>query len=127
MENYDNLDFKYTEVAVLMKTTNKYKPGKVPFYLQALTPSKAKTNQTETINLTQATSTLGNTDTSALGTSEITTGSTLMIELPREVARNYPKKWIPQGTRFLVNFIGGDLTKPVIVGRDYDGYVQQSE
>lgn len=126
MENYENLDFKYTEVAILMQTTNKYNPGKVPFYLQALTPSKAKTLENQTTSLTQTVSGLANTDVSALGTSDITTGSTITIELPREVTRSFPTKWIPQGTRFLVNFIGGDLTKPVIVGRDYDGYVQHT-
>lgn len=122
--DFGNLDLKYVEVAILMETTNKYHPGKVQFYLQALTPSKPKTVD----NTVRNTSNLGNLTNvdSNIGASEITSGSTLTLELPKEVARNYPKKWIPQGTRFLVSFIGGDLTKPVIIGRDYDGYVQQS-
>ena len=63
----------------------------------------------------------------SLSTSNVTTGSTITLLLPKEIARNYPKKWIPQGTRFLVSFIGGDLTKPVIIGREFDGQgLQQS-
>ena len=61
-------------------------------------------------------------------TASVICASNLLLELPKEVARNYPKKFIPPGTRFLVAFIGGDLTKPVIIGRDYDGYeIHESE
>nr|DAE82534.1 MAG TPA: type VI secretion system component [Caudoviricetes sp.] len=28
-------------------------------------------------------------------------------------------KFIPPGTRFLVSFTSGDITKPVIVGREF--------
>ena len=42
--------------------------------------------------------------------------------MPKEVARNLPTKFIPPGTRFTIAFLGGDINKPVVTGRDYDGY-----
>jgi hypothetical protein len=49
---------------------------------------------------------------------KINTSSIIKIKLPREVTRDYPKKYIPVGTRFIVTFNSGDITKPVIVGRE---------
>ena len=113
--NFNDMDLKYVEVAVLMQVTNKYHPGICPFYLQSLTPSQPKTTETQTIPFT------GNNlmNDSSIGASSLKSGSTIELELPREIARQFPVKWIPQGTRFLVLFIGGDITKPVIIGRDY--------
>lgn len=113
--NFNDIDLKYVEVAILMQVTNKYHPGVCPFYLQSLTPSQPKTTKTQTIPFT------GNNlmNDSSIGASSLESGSTIELELPREIARQFPVKWIPQGTRFLVLFIGGDITKPVIIGRDY--------
>lgn len=113
--NFNDIDLKYVEVAILMQVTNKYHPGVCPFYLQSLTPSQPKTTETQTIPFT------GNNlmNDSSIGASSLESGSTIELELPREIARQFPVKWIPQGTRFLVLFIGGDITKPVIIGRDY--------
>lgn len=113
--NFNDMDLKYVEVAVLMQVTNKYHPGVCPFYLQSLTPSQPKTTETQTIPFT------GNNlmNDGSIGASSLKSGSTIELELPREIARQFPVKWIPQGTRFLVLFIGGDITKPVIIGRDY--------
>ena len=113
--NYNDMDLKYVEVAVLMQITNKYHPGICPFYLQSLTPSQPKTLQTQNIPFTG--NNLAN-DSTNIGASGLEAGSTIQLELPREIAREFPLKWI-QGTRFLVLFIGGDITKPMIIGRDY--------
>ena len=47
------------------------------------------------------------------------TASTIMLEIPTDVARKYPVKFIPPGTRFIVTFNSGDITKPVIVGGEF--------
>ncbi len=39
--------------------------------------------------------------------------------------RNFPKKFIPIGTRFLVSYTGGDISKPVIVGREFDDEIEE--
>lgn len=125
MYDYNSDDMKYTEIAILMETTNKYHPGKKQFYLQALTPGQPKTIDTTKENVN--TNNLQNLNDKPQVKS-IESNSTIILELPKEVTRWFPVKWIPPGTRFIVSFIGGDLTKPMIIGRDYDDYssVQQS-
>lgn len=118
MPEMSNMDLKYIEVAVLMDVVNKYEPGEARFYLQSLTPGKSKTNATSITSNTD-TSNLANTNPS-IGSTNVTSGSTITLNVPTECTINYPVKYIPQGTRFLVSFIGGDLTKPVIIGRDYN-------
>jgi len=114
---YSDIDLKYTEVAILMTTCNKYTPGTQTFYLQSLVPMKDKSNSIETEQVSA--SNLENKDISSITLSEVNTSSTIELEVPKEVTRNFPTKWIPPGTRFLVSFAGGNITKPQIVGRDY--------
>lgn len=118
MPNMSNMDLKYVEVAILMDVVNKYEPGFAPFYLQALTPGKSKTTATS-VTSTADTSNLANTNPN-IGSTNVASGSTINLNVPTEYTIDYPVKYVPQGTRFLVSFIGGDLTKPVIIGRDYD-------
>ena len=117
-EFYQNsdMDLRGLEVAILTSTCNKYKPGKQTFYLPTLTPTKEKSR--ELTPVPSDNQNLENKD-SDITTTEAIQGSNILIDLPKEVARWYPKKWIPPGTRFLVKFIGGDITKPQIVGRDF--------
>ena len=105
-----------TEVAILMTTCNKYIPGVQTFYLQSLVAMKEKSNDIE--KSTNTTSHLMNKDTN-IGLSNIKSTTTIQLEVPRDVTLNFPTKWIPPGTRFLVSFTGGDITKPKIVGRDF--------
>ena len=115
---YENVDLKYTEVAVLTSTCNKYHPGMQTFYLQSMNPMNTKSKDKSTVNIDN--SNLQNKESTEASSLEY--GSNIELEMPKEVARNFPTKFIPPGTRFLLSFIGGDLTKPVIVGRDYSGY-----
>lgn len=119
---YNEEDSKYTEIAELTTTCNKYHPGKQTFYLPSLNPMNERPNSVTTV---QESPNLENADSTAKGTS-VECGSNLVLELPKEIARNYPKKFIPPGTRFLVTFVGGDISKPMIIGRDYDGYEVQN-
>lgn len=113
---YTNLDLKYTEIAVLMTTCNKYEPGTQTFYLQAMVPLVSSTNSDSSTSTDSSNILNQNTD---LGLTAVTTGSTIDLDLPKDVSRWYPKKWIPPGTRFIVTFAGGDITKPQITGRDF--------
>ena len=47
------------------------------------------------------------------------TGSSIMLEVPKEVARWFQTKFIPPGTRFVCNFDGGDSTRLKLIGRDF--------
>nr|DAF97774.1 MAG TPA: type VI secretion protein [Myoviridae sp. ctYA416] len=108
----------YTEVAILTSVCNKYKPGYQTFYVQALNPMNMKS----AVKVTSKVRNPNIINKTPLVTGSIETGSNILIEMPKEVVRNFPTKFIPPGTRFLVSFLGGDINKPVIVGRDYDGY-----
>lgn len=117
MSFYDDIDLKYTETIILMTTCNKFNPGIQTFYLQSLVPADSKSNKI--VSEINDGSNILNKDKSGLGISKVSTCNTIQLELPREIARQYPKKWIPPGTRFLMSFNGGDITKPKIVGRDF--------
>mgnify|MGYP007069502157 CR=1 FL=1 len=114
---YENLDLKYSEIAILMTTCNKYNPGTQTFYLQTLNPMQDK--DTSSTTTPADASNIMNKDSSALGMTQINVASTIDLDLPKDIARWYPKKWIPPGTRFVVTFVGGDITKPQITGRDF--------
>lgn len=116
---------QYIEIAELTTTCNKYHPGKQTFYIPALNPMNTRPNSVTTTQ--GAANNIDNAE-EINANSTIESCSNIVLELPKEIARNYPTKFIPPGTRFLICFIGGDLTKPVIIGREYDGYqVQDSE
>lgn len=114
---YNSLDLKYIEIATLMSTCNKYRPGTQMFYIPSLVPLQSQKSTTKKVINT--TSNLQNTsaDKQKLGVKNATTGSTIAINVPKEHTRWYPEKYVPAGTKFLVAFTGGDITKPKIVGR----------
>jgi hypothetical protein len=107
----NNLDTRYTEIAELVYITNKYYPGIQEFRINALVTNK--TNET----VHNQSSNVKNKNSTMLGLSTTTKGDTIKIKLPKEHTINYPDKFIPAGTKFIVNFIGGDISKPLIVGR----------
>ena len=96
----------FTEVGILTSVCNKYEPGYQTFYVQALNPMNMK---------------------SPIKTTSKVRNPNILIEMPKEVVRNFPTKYIPPGTRFTISFLGGDINKPVVVGRDYDGYNENNK
>jgi len=112
----DNGSMEHCEIALLVSTCNKYEPGEQKFYLQSVTPLKDGAGQDSSVTVSN--NNLTNKDSSS-GTSSTSTSSSITLTLPKDISRWYPKKWIPPGTRFIVAFIGGDITKPHIIGRDF--------
>jgi len=106
-----------SEIAILLETTNKYTPGKKKFRLQSLSGLQENSTSSETTAID--TSNILNKDMSALPISSLNSSNIIELELPKDVSRNFPTKFIPPGTRFIVSFISGDITKPVIVGREF--------
>ena len=119
MNEYNtNTDFQHTEIGILTSPCDKYKPGFQTFYLPSLNPMNLKSNTKQTINVQP--SNLVNKEPIKGG--KIQVGSNIWVEMPKEVARQYPYKYIPPGTRFIIGFPSGDITKPIVIGRDYDAY-----
>ena len=121
MDDKYKQDLTYTEVGILTSPCNKYKPGYQTFYIQALNPMNLKSNTKQTVSVKNN----NIINKKGITSGKIEVGSNILIEMPKEVARNFPTKFIPPGTRFIIFFLGGDINKPVVVGRDYDGYQQE--
>ena len=106
-----------TQVAILLETTNKYIPGVKKFRLQAISGL-----QENSVGITKESinkSNILNKDIANLPINSINTSDVIELEIPKDVSRNYPTKFIPPGTRFIVSFTSGDITKPNIIGREF--------
>jgi hypothetical protein len=118
-----------TKIAVSTTTFDKYKPGKQKFFIQALTPTMEKTNQFN--KSTASTDNILNKDVGALNIQLPGIGSTLELEVPKDVTRWFETKFIPKGSRFVLAFDSGDSTRPRIIGRDFNseqgGYNNESD
>lgn len=100
---------------------NKYAPGKCKFSVpqlmdsdgtEAPTISKIKNDKTN----------LQNKDSSGIDPTYTEVSTYIDIEVPLEHTIFFPTKIIPKLTVFWVMFVGGDINKPVIIGRDINGY-----
>ena len=109
--------FDGSGVAILLETVNKYIPSKHIFRMADNVGLMENTTQETTSSVN--TGNIMHKDKGALGLSDVTTTDTVILDLPKEVTRNYPTKFIPPGTRFIVSYSNGDITKPVITGREF--------
>lgn len=106
------------EFAVLQHDINKYAPGIATFYIKALS-SKEGLLEKEVVQ-TDNNNIVNNTNGLSIGKVELVSG--IKLTVPLEIVRYFPTKIVPKGTVFLVAFVGGDLNKPTIIGRDVNGY-----
>lgn len=109
---YSNLTNFRQEIAVLQETINKYAPpSAAKFTIPALmgTASIEQTVPNNSNNILNKNNNLGITRT--------TVSNYVTLAVPKEYVINYPTKYVPQGTMFIVGFVGGDITSAKIVGR----------
>lgn len=109
---YGNLNNFRQEIAILQEEINKYNPPSgAKFIIPALMGNLGteKTVPNKTNNIINKTNNLGITRT--------TTSNYVTLSIPKEYVINYPEKYVPVGTMFIVGFIGGDITSAKIVGR----------
>ena len=121
MIDYSNYNFVHE--AVLYETIDKYEEQGVkhPFFIPVLVP--LETEEGKTININK--SNIYNKDLQWLSTYTMTSERTIDLYLPKYLMMDYPKKYIPKGTKFLVVFVGGNLNNCKIIGRCYDEYEEQ--
>ena len=114
----DYSDYNYTHEAILYEVVDKYEEGdpKHPFFIKALVPLEKEAGQT--ININKAN--IYNKDRNWLATYSMTSEITIDLIIPRFIKMDYPDKYIPKGTKFLVTFIGGNLNNCQIIGRCYE-------
>ena len=111
--NYSNYNFVHE--AILYETVNKYeKQGlKHPFYIKALVPLESEIGRTIDIQRNN----IMNKDLTGLSTNVMTSEITLDLYIPKNIIMDYPDKYIPKGTKFLVCFIGGNINNCQLIGR----------
>ena len=97
------------EIAILQEEVNKYKPGSAQFSIPALAIGTTNT-------ITKINKRLINKN-SKTTLSTINISNTITLDIPKEYTRYFNKKIIPIGTRFIVGFVGGDISSARIIGR----------
>lgn len=110
--NYGNLSNFRQEIAVLQEKINKYDP---PTNAKFTIPALMGNSNTEQTTPNRSSNILNKNNN--LGITRITTSNYVTLEVPKEYVINYPDKYVPEGTMFIVGFIGGDITSAKIVGR----------
>lgn len=110
--NYGNLNNFRQELAVLQEKINKYDP---PENAKFTIPALMGNSNTEQTTPNRSNSILNKNNN--LGITRVTTSNYITLAVPKEYVINYPDKYVPEGTMFIVGFIGGDITSAKIVGR----------
>lgn len=110
-------DHATTDIAILLEEVNKYGDGFAIFRLQSNTGLQPNTPvlTKQTLDLTN----LMNADNN-FTTFPVTKAACIKIKLPRAIRRQFRTKFIPPGTRFICNFTNNDLSKPIIIGIEYE-------
>ena len=110
--NYGNLSNFRQEIAVLQEEINKYDPpSNAKFIIPALMGDlkTEKTTPNKSNNILNKNNNLGLTKT--------TSSNYFTLAIPKEYVINYPEKYVPKDTLFIVGVVGGDITSARIIGR----------
>ena len=112
MKDYTN--YTYIHEALLYETIDKYENPDIkhPFYIKALVPLESEVGRTIRIQRNN----IMNKDLTGLSTNVMTSEITLDIYIPKNIIMDYPDKYIPKGTKFLVCFIGGNINNCHLIG-----------
>ena len=108
-------------VAKNVEIINKYNPGKCKFALSQLMGSNGS-ELPSTSKISNSTNNLANKDKSGIKPTYTEVSTYIEIDVQLEHTIYYHTKIIPVGTVFWVMFVGGDINKPIIIGRDINGY-----
>lgn len=109
----------YTGIS--MEDINKMRPGRCKFGIPKLMDSDGTENPTTT-KIQNSTNNIANKDKGNISAESTEINNYIEIEVPLEHTIYFPTKIIPKGTIFWIMFVGGDINKPIIVGRDINGY-----
>lgn len=110
--NYGNLTNFRQEIAVLQEEINKYDP---PQNAKFIIPALMGNLNTEQTTPNKSYNILNKSND--LGITRVTTSNYITLPIPQEYVINYPEKYVPKNTMFIVGFIGGDITSAKIIGR----------
>ena len=114
---YDDLDLKYTEIGIAIQDIYKEDPGKVKMIIPVLTPSMRTDAPVETLIRQSKSSNLNKT---VLEIANVVCTNYMEIPFPPEVcaaSKTDDEGYIPSGSKWIMTFIGGDITKPRPIAR----------
>lgn len=117
---YDKMDLKYPEIAIAMDDIDRMNPGEIRFAIPILTPLMDNSKPVvDTIRQTK--SNLRNDPSVKLEVDNIRITNFISIRVPQEVCNVYQlteeNRIIKSGSKWIVVFVGGDITKPKIISR----------
>ena len=118
---YDRMDMKYTEIGIAMQDIDRKNPGPVKFIIPILTPNMS-TNKLFSKTIYQNRINLKN-KSSAFDIQNITMSNYISIPIPKELCMCYDidsDPIIPKGSKWIISFVGGDITKPRPIARYLD-------
>ena len=117
---YDKMDLKYPEIAIAMDDIDRANPGIIRFAIPILTPLMDNTKPVMNI-IRQNRSNLRNDPSVKLEIEDISVTNFVSIKVPQEVTNVYEltesNRIIKAGSKWIVVFVGGDITKPRIISR----------
>lgn len=121
-EYYDGLDLAYPQIAKLAEKCSKFSPGKRSFYIPTLMAYKDQSLKND--NPVPVSNAILQNENKDVGLSSYTLGSTIKIYIPQSIAIHAPtdkNQMMQPGLEFLVEFAGGDINRPIIIGGAWNG------
>lgn len=109
---YDNIDFRYPEIAVCIEDSDKEYAN---FFIPILTPFLSSDEPYDKKDPSISKLNILNKYDNNLDISQCTMSNYITLKLPYE-CRSYG---CSKGDKFVMSFIGGDINKPYLLGR-YD-------
>ena len=114
---YDNMDLKYPEIGIAMERIDRLNPGEIKFIIPVLTPNMDNTRLIES-KIHQNKDSLMNKNKN-IEVETLNIRNYITIKMPREVCSMFymsdTERYISAGSKWIIVFIGGDITKPRIV------------
>ena len=121
---YDKLDLKYPEIGIAIEEIYCPNPGKIKVVIPILTPEAASAGESEETIIQRSGGNLLN--SSKNGTvfevSDVIKRNYLEIKFPREICMpdDQLTRVIWKGSKWIIVFLGGDITKPYPIARYYE-------
>lgn len=115
---YDTLDLKYPEIGIAIQDIDRSNPGLVKIIIPILTPNMDTTKIIQKIAY-QNSSNLKNLNKNNVDIQNIQISNYIEIPFPKEICytSDIDDNIIKAGSKWLIVFVGGDITKPRAIAR----------
>lgn len=115
---YDNMDLRYPEIGIAMQKIDRFNPGSIKFIIPVLTPNMDNSRLIDS-KIHQNKDNLMNKNRNIVEVETLNIKNYITIKMPREVCSMYyisdNDRYIASGSKWIIVFVGGDITKPRII------------